>query len=157
MVTNRQILAAVLVKWAQPAIEQFATSKLSALPFFEIANNKVRSTGFVSPTWALERDLMPIAGGLVKAIAEPALASMLNGVPDAMIPQMAHGIVDSALENGSLSLFEGKVIFEREDLEELKRYLNYNLPYDAGESYQVLEAENPAPVTAGAEQNGQSN
>ena len=157
MVTNRQILAAVLVKWAQPAIEQFATSKLSALPFFEIANNKVRSTGFVSPTWALERDLMPIAGGLVKAVAEPALASMLNGVPDAMIPQMAHGIVDSALENGSLSLFEGKVIFEQEDLEELKRYLNYNLPYVSGESYQVLEAENPAPMAAGAEQNGQPN
>lgn len=154
MATNRQILAAVLVKWAQPAIEQFATSKLSLLPFFEIANNKVRSTGFVSPAWSLERELMPMAGGLVKALAEPALASMLDGVPDGMIPQMAHGIVDSAIENGQLSLFEGKVVFEREDLEELKRYLNYNLPYDAGESYKVLEAENPAPTATGAEQNG---
>ena len=151
MVANRQILAAVLVKWAQPAIEQFATSKLSLLPFFEAANTKVRSTGFVSPTWSLERELMPMAGGLVKAIAEPALASMLKDVPDAMIPQLAHGIVDTALEKGALSFFEGKVEFEREDLEELKRYLNYNLPYEAGETYQVLEAEKPAPTDAGAQ------
>lgn len=151
MVANRQILAAVLVKWAQPAIEQFATSKLSLLPFFEMANNKVRSTGFVSPTWTLERELMPMAGGLVKAVAEPALASMLKDVPDAMIPQLAHGIVDAALEKGSLSLFEGKVEFEREDLEELKRYLNYNLPYEAGENYQVIVEEIPAPTDAGAQ------
>lgn len=152
MATNRQILAAVLVKWAQPAIEQFATSKLSMLPFFEIANNKVRSTGFVSPAWTLERELMPMADGLVKALAEPALAKMLDGVPDSLIPQMAHGIVDSAIENGQLSLFEGKVVFEREDLEELKRYLNYNLPVEVQEQYKVLTAEQPTPTETGAKE-----
>lgn len=141
MVSNRQILAAVISKWAQPAIQQLATSKLSALPFFDMLNNKVRSLGFVSPTWSLERELAPMANGLMKAIAEPAIAKMLDGIPDPMIPQMAHGIVDSALENGSLSLFEGKIVFEREDLEELKKYLTYNLPVEAVEEYKVITNE----------------
>lgn len=151
MATNKQILAAVIAKWAQPAIRQFATSKMATLPFFELANNKVRSTGFVSPTWTLESELMPMADGIVKAVAEPIIVSMLGNVTDAMIPQMAHGIVDAALERGSVAFFEGKVEFEREDLEELKRYLDYNLPIEKSDNYQVLtEAVDPVPTTTGA-------
>lgn len=149
MATNRQILAAVLVKWAQPAIGQLASGKFASLPFFEAANNKVRSLGWVSPSWSLEAELMPMAGGLVKAVAEPAIASMLDKVPDELIPQMAHGIVDAALEKGSLTLLEGRIEFEKEDMEELKRYLNYNLPVTAKENYTVI-TDSPAPSDAGA-------
>jgi hypothetical protein len=52
---------------------------------------------------------------------------------DASIPKMAHEIVDDALKNGELSLFEGKVVFEEADLRNLKRLLELNLPYDVNE------------------------
>ena len=50
-----------------------------------------------------------------------------------------------AIKNGGLSLFEGKVEFEPEDLEELKTLLKYNLPIkEATSSYSVL-TEEPTP------------
>ena len=39
-------------------------------------------------------------------------------------------IVNEALKNKELSLFEGKVVFEEADLRSLKRLLELNLPYN---------------------------
>ena len=48
---------------------------------------------------------------------------------------------------GGLSLFEGKIEFEKEDLEELKSLLRYNLPIqDVPNSYEVLTEE---PISQG--------
>lgn len=53
--------------------------------------------------------------------------------------------IDDAIKNGGLSLFEGKVEFEPEDLEELKTLLKYNLPIqESAASYSVL-TEEPTP------------
>ena len=49
--SNAQILAAVLAKWGQPAIEQLTSGKLDNLPWMQAVSNKVRSTGWVSPNW----------------------------------------------------------------------------------------------------------
>lgn len=141
MMNNRTILAAVLAKWAQPAINQMTSGKLDTLPFLAAISNKVRSTGWVSPQWSLGKELSPLLSNAVNSLVEPLIASYLQGVPDEAIPNMAHSIVDEAIKQGELSLFEGNVIFEKEDLEELKKYLDYNLPLTASSQYVVKTGE----------------
>lgn len=70
-------------------------------------------------------------------MVQPMLEGYLKKVPDAAIPEIAHGIVDKALEKGELSIFEGKITFDRGDLEELKKLLNYNLPLKKNDGYEV--------------------
>lgn len=78
-------------------------------------------------------------GGLANQLVEPLLSNYLKDIPDAMIPQLAHSLVDNAIKQGGLSLFEGKIELEAEDLEELRTLLRYNLPIaDAGETYKVI-------------------
>ena len=58
-------------------------------------------------------------------------------IPDDMIPELAHGYVDSAIQKGKLSVIDGFFTFDRDDLVELKKYLNCNLPYQKPEEYVV--------------------
>lgn len=137
---NRQILAAVLNKWAQPAIQQLTSGRLDSLPMLAALSNKLRSTGWVSPQWSLGRELSPLLGNITGTLVEPMIMQYLQSLPDEALPQMAHSIVDEAIKHGSLSLMEGNVVFELEDLKELKRYLEYNLPLQAAEHYEVRTA-----------------
>jgi hypothetical protein len=66
-------------------------------------------------------------------IVAPMISKYVSQIDDASIPKMAHGIVDNAIKNGELSLFEGKVVFEESDLKQLKRLLELNLPYNPAE------------------------
>ena len=138
MYSNREILSAVLVKWATPAIQQFMGGKMGTIPFVANIESKLRSTGWVSPMWSLGAEIAPLVGNMAAPIIEPMLSKYLEGIPDDAIPQMAHTLVENAIKQGSLSLFEGKVEFEREDLEELLTLLRYNLPYKKAMGYQVL-------------------
>lgn len=142
MYSNREILSAVLVKWAQPAIAEFVGGKMGAIPFVANIESKLRSTGWVSPMWSLGAEISPLIGNIATPIIEPMLAKYLEGIPDEAIPQMAHSIVENAIKQGGLSLFEGKVEFEKEDLEELLTLLRYNLPYQKVMGYQVLTMDN---------------
>lgn len=135
--TNSQILAAVLNKWLQPVVSQLAGSRLQSLPFVQMIDNKVRSMGWVSQKWSIVGELSPMIEPLTNSLVQPVLGQYLSKVPDEAIPEMAHGIVDKALETGSLSIFEDKIVFEREDLEELKKLLEYNLPLKSVEAYEV--------------------
>lgn len=135
--TNSEILSAVLVKWGQPVIESLAGTKLMQLPFLANIEAKIKSTGWVSPMWSLSKELSPVMGGLSKEIVVPLLSNYLKGVPDEAIPQLAHSIVNNAIEQGGLSLMEGNIVFEREDMEELAKLLRYNLPISEKEEYQV--------------------
>lgn len=135
--TNSQILAAVLNKWMQPAILQLSQTKLSSFSFVQAIENKVRSTGFVSPSWSLTKELSPMIEPITNSIVQPMLSRYIANVPDEAIPAMAHGVVDKALENGSLELMEGKIVFEKQDLEELKKLLEYNLPLEQESGYVV--------------------
>jgi hypothetical protein len=138
--SNRQILAAVLNKWAQPAIQQLTSGRLDSRPMLAALSNKLRSTGWVSPQWSLGRELSPLLGNIAGTLVEPMIEQYLQSLPDEALPQMAHSIVDEAIKHGSLSLMEGNVVFELEDLKELKRYLEYNLPLQAAEHYEVRTA-----------------
>lgn len=145
MYSNAQKLAAVLNKWAQPAIQELLGNNLSRLPFLSSIEAKIRSTGWVSPMWSMAKEISPILDGVSSSLVEPFLAQYISGIPDESIPQLAHNVVNDAIKNGGLSLFEGKVEFEPEDLEELKNLLKYNLPIqEVSASYNVLTKE-PTP------------
>lgn len=137
MYTNAQILSAVLNKWAQPLVKTVASSKVQSFGFLQNIEAKIKSTGWVSPKWSLIQDLNPIMESITGSIITPMLGKYLSQIDDASIPKMAHDIVDSALKQGSLSLFEGNIELEREDLEELKKLLDYNLPLKEEDFYEV--------------------
>lgn len=137
MFTNRQKLAAVLNKWLQPALAQLAGAKLMRLPFLANIEAKIKSTGWVSPMWSMTNEVAPLMGGVVSQVVEPMIAEYLQGIPDQAIPKMAHTMVENAMKQGQLTLFEGNVVFELCDLEELQKLLKYNLPIKEEECYKV--------------------
>lgn len=140
--SNAQILAAVINRWAAPLISSILESNISSMPFVANIENKVRSTGWVSQNWSITRELMPLMGNMSSAIVEPILSQYIGNIPDAAIPMVAHTFVDNALKEGKLELMEGRVTFESEDLEMLKRLLNLNLPVKDGQSYEVIVEPN---------------
>lgn len=73
------------------------------------------------------------------SVLEPFIRSFLSSVPDGAIPQLAHSMVDSALAQGELSMFEGNLVFDKSDLENLKKLLDYNLPLPDENHYEVKE------------------
>lgn len=137
--SNSQILAAVLNKWLQPVALQFSQAKMSSFPFVQAIENKIKSTGWVNPNWSLTKELAPMIEPITNSIVQPMLNRYLSNVPDEAIPAMAHGIVDKAMEDGQLELMDGKIVFEKEDLQELKNLLNYNLPLPKENGYVVKE------------------
>jgi hypothetical protein len=74
--------------------------------------------------------------GISGNILTPILNQYISRVDDASLPKMAHEIVDAALKKGELRLLEGKVVFEREDLQRLKRMLELNMPW-SGEEVEI--------------------
>lgn len=137
--SNSVKLAAVLNRWASPLLDEIIASNFSSFPFIANIDNKVRSTGWVSPQWSLAQELAPMFNGMANYIIEPLLAQYIGNVPDAAIPKIAHGIVDSAIANGKpVSLFDGHVKIEVPDLKELKKLLRYNLPITDAIDYEVI-------------------
>ena len=82
MFSNRQILAAVLNKWLQPALQQMAGAKLMQLPFLANIEAKVKSTGWVSPMWSMAKEVAPLLGGVTAQVVEPMINQYLQGIPD---------------------------------------------------------------------------
>lgn len=137
--SNAQKLAAVLNKWAQPAINELIAGRMSGIPFVANIEAKVKATGWVSPMWSLHKEIAPLFDSLSSSLIEPMLGKFLQGIPDEAIPALAHNVVDDAVKNGGLSLFEGKVEFEETDLKELQTLLRYNLPLSSvPKGYEVL-------------------
>ena len=134
-------LAHVLNKWGQPFIQYFIGGNIGNMPFVQAIQNKVISMGFVSPNWNLLKEISPLIEGVSGSMVIPFINSYLSKIDDASIPQMAHDIVDKAIKDGHLTLLEGKIEIEREDLEELKKYLNWNLPIEESEYYEVITGE----------------
>lgn len=135
--TNSQILSAVLNRWLQPVVQQLAGQKLSSIPLFSGIENKIRSTGWVRPDWSMAAELAPFMTTMTGTMIEPLINSYLSKVPDEAIPQMAHAIADQAITNGGWSLFDGNLTFDKADMEELKKLLDYNLPLQKAEHYEV--------------------
>lgn len=138
MINNAYKLSAVLTQWINPVVQQFAAGRMASLPFVQLIENKVKSSGWVSPAWSLASEISPLLNNVSGALVQPMLQRYISSVPDEQLPKMAHSIVDEAIKQGSLSLMEGKVVLEKEDLEELKQLLNYNLPLSQEEEYEVI-------------------
>lgn len=136
---NYQILSAVLNKWSQPLVSALAAQGMQSLPMVQALQNRVRSTGWVSPQWTLVAELGGMLEGVTAALVMPVLNRYLSQLDDESIPAMAHSIVDKAIAQGQLTLFEGKVTFDKSDLEQLKRLLKANLPISEETNYQVKE------------------
>lgn len=138
MATNAQILGAIVNKWAQPLIGTFVNQYMGGAHWLQAIQNKIRSTGWVSSNWSLIAELSPLMEGVSGSIITPMLTRYLSQVDDVAIPAMAHAIVDKAMESGEIRLFEGKVIFEANDLQQLKRLLELNLPLKAEDSVNII-------------------
>lgn len=145
--SNSDILAAIINKFAQPIVVQFAQAKASTLPMVSIIENKVKSWGIVSQNWSMVNELSPMIEPITGSLVKPIIKQYLSQIPDDAIPAMAHGLVDKALENGSLSLMEGRLQFEKEDLIELKKLLDWNLPLVKEEEYQVVMSDSKEEIT----------
>lgn len=135
--SNKQKLAAVLNRWVQPAIQQLAGQRLGSLPFLANIEAKIKQTGWVSPMWKIGNELSPMIGGVSSALVEPMILRYLQGLPDEALPELAHNIVNDAIKNGGLSLFEGAIELDVEDLQELQMLLRYNLPIEERDRYEV--------------------
>jgi hypothetical protein len=133
---NSEILSAILNKWAQPLVGAFVQGNMAGMPWVQAVQNKIKATGWVSPGWNLWSELAPIMEGISGNILTPILNQYISRVDDASLPKMAHEIVDAALKKGELRLLEGKVVFEREDLQRLKRMLELNMPW-SGEEVEI--------------------
>lgn len=145
--SNSDILAAIINKFAQPIVVQFAQAKASTLPMVSIIENKVKSWGIVSQNWSMVNELSPMIEPITGSLVKPMIKQYLSQIPEDAIPAMAHGLVDKALENGSLSLMEGRLQFEKEDLIELKKLLDWNLPLVKEEEYQIVMSDSKEEIT----------
>ena len=134
---NSQILAAVVSEWARPAISQIAAGNLMRLPMLQSLQATIGSLGMVSGNYALQKDIEPLILPIVNSLITPMLARYFGQIPEESIPQMAHDIVEKMRANGSMSILEGMVTFEEEDLAELADLLDKNLPIGQTQDYQV--------------------
>ena len=135
--TNSQILAAVVSEWARPAISQIAASNLMRLPMLQSLQATIDSLGLVSGSYALQKDIEPLIQPVVNSLVTPMLAKYFGQIPEESIPQMAHDVVDKVRYNGPLSILEGMITFDEEDLDELADLLQKNVPVEKTEGYQV--------------------
>ena len=135
--SNSQILAAVVSEWARPAISQIAAGNIMRLPMLQSLQATIGSLGLVSGAYNLQKDIEPLIQPVVNSLITPMLARYFGQIPDESIPQMAHDIVEKVRYNGPLSILEGVVTFDEEDLDELAELLQKNLPVESVDHYQV--------------------
>ena len=134
---NSQILAAVVSEWARPAISQIAAGNLMRLPMLQSLQATISSLGIVSGSYALQKDIEPLIQPIVNSLITPMLARYFGQIPEESIPQMAHDIVEKMRNNGPVSMLEGMVTFDEEDITELSDLLDKNLPVGQTPGYQV--------------------
>ena len=134
---NSQILAAVVSEWARPAISQIAAGNLMRLPMLQSLQATISSLGIVSGSYALQKDIEPLIQPIVNSLITSMLARYFGQIPEESIPQMAHDIVEKMRNNGPVSVLEGMVTFDEEDITELSDLLDKNLPVGQTPGYQV--------------------
>ena len=134
---NSQILAAVVSEWARPAISQIAAGNLMRLPMLQSLQATISSLGIVSGSYALQKDIEPLIQPIVNSLITTMLSRYFGQIPEESIPQMAQDIVEKMRNNGPVSVLEGMVTFDEEDITELSDLLDKNLPVGQTPGYQV--------------------
>lgn len=140
MYSNVEILSAVVAKWIQPLVTSIAAANMNKIPFIGNIEAKIKASGWVSPKWNIASELAPFMPSVSTAMILPAINKALEGISDDQVPTFAFNIVDAAIEKGSLEILDGNVKFNKEDLIQLRRLLELNLPLPT-ESYKVKEEE----------------
>lgn len=129
MFTNREILSSVMMHWMKPMFESGVVGKLMG--------NFLAPSGKFSIGNALANAFAPLLSDSATAIVDGALKKVLMMIPDENIPEFARDFVQSGIKRGGIDLFGVEI--EKEDLEELARLLEINLPVVSETRYQVKE------------------
>lgn len=150
--TNAQILTAVLLKWGEPVIPVMMGKVLNGVSSNMLPVEKfLKAVGIVGPAWQISGEINSLASIGGARMIRPFLERFLSKIPDPMIPQIAHEFVNSAIKNGKISILDEYFTFDRDDLVELKKYLDCNLPYQKEEEYVVkVPNEQPKPAESAA-------
>ena len=143
--TNAQILSAVLSTYLepliQPVVNQISSEGLRKIPALNMVENKIKSWGIVSPNWSLANEITPFSEVVFGKVITPLINKYVSQLPDESIPDMAHGIVDKALQDGEIKILDGYVTLDKEDIQKLKNLLNWNLPLEKTNRYEVVTSE----------------
>lgn len=136
--TNAEILTAVLLKWGEPVIPALMSKTLAGVSATMLPVEKfLKSVGLVGGGWTIGGEINSLAAIGGTKVIRPYLEKFVSKMPDELIPEIAHEYVDSAIQAGSLSILDNYFSFDRNDLVELKKYLDCNLPYQKPEEYVV--------------------
>lgn len=136
--TNAQKLAAIISEWARPAISQIASSKITSMGWVKSLQGSIMSLGLVGNDYNIAADIQPLLNPVVSAIVEPMLVEQFSKLPDQVIPQVARSIIDAVSKNGSLSLLNGLIVLEAQDIDELQDLVEKNLPCGNVEHYNIV-------------------
>lgn len=136
--SNAQKLAAVVSFWARPALTQLATSRLSSLPLMQSLQQSIVASGLVSQAYNISADLMPIMAPVINNLLQPYLERQLAQLPDESIPALARDVLAEAEKKGSMSIMDGFLTLEAQDIQELRQLVEKNLPMADRQGYEVI-------------------
>lgn len=136
--SNAQKLAAVVSFWARPALTQLATSRLSSLPMMQNLQQSIVASGLVSQAYNISADLMPIMAPVINNLLQPYLERQLAQLPDESIPALARDVLAEAEKKGSMSIMDGFLTLEAQDIQELRQLVEKNLPMAERQGYEVI-------------------
>lgn len=138
--TNAQILSAVLAKWIEPIVPALANTAINGMSSNLLPLEKfMKNWGLVRNEWSVAQEIQSLLSVGSSNMMRPFIESAVSKIPDKMIPSIAHNYVDNAIAKGSLALFDERIVLEREDLVELKKYLDCNLPYSASKEEYIVK------------------
>lgn len=124
--------------WARPALTQLATSRLSSLPMMQNLQQSIVASGLVSQAYNISADLMPIMAPVINNLLQPYLERQLAQLPDESIPALARDVLAEAEKKGSMSIMDGFLTLEAQDIQELRQLVEKNLPMAEGQGYEVI-------------------
>lgn len=124
--------------WARPALTQLATSRLSSLPMMQSLQQSIVASGLVSQAYNISADLMPIMAPVINNLLQPYLERQLAQLPDESIPALARDVLAEAEKKGSMSIMDGFLTLEAQDIQELRQLVEKNLPMADRQGYEVI-------------------
>lgn len=124
--------------WARPALTQLATSRLSSLPMMQNLQQSIVASGLVSQAYNISADLMPIMAPVINNLLQPYLERQLAQLPDESIPALARDVLAEAEKKGSMSIMDGFLTLEAQDIQELRQLVEKNLPMADRQGYEVI-------------------
>lgn len=124
--------------WARPALTQLATSRLSSLPMMQSLQQSIVASGLVSQAYNISADLMPIMAPVINNLLQPYLERQLAQLPDESIPALARDVLAEAEKKGSMSIMDGFLTLEAQDIQELRQLVEKNLPMAERQGYEVI-------------------